>query len=308
MIRFKSVIFCLSFLLISCSRYMYNRDSQNMKEVEGKYFQKFDGVKKRMVLLTFFNESPEGGEDLGITATEELRRELLRSGRFVIDNFSSNIFGNSKKIYAGGGGDLFQLSRKAKKMGVNMIVFGRIISARTRQKNDEIGLVRKNNIYTESKVEVRIYDTNAGKEVFKDVVKGFASDSDYRFFSTSAEKQMNRRRDMLRYGIKVAMRRSVPEILRIASSLDWIGRVAKIVGNKIYVSAGRKSGINLNDILQVVTKGEDIFDQDTGALIGISQGEIKGTVEVIDFFGVDGAIAILHSGGSVVQGDFVQLY
>ena len=308
MIRFKSVIFCLSFLMISCSRYMYNRDSQNMKEVEGKYFQKFDGVKKRMVLLTFFNESPEGGEDLGITATEELRRELLRSGRFVIDNFSSDIFGNSKKIYAGGGGNLFQLSRKAKKMGVNMIVFGRIISAKTRQKNDEIGLVRKNNIYTESKVEVRIYDTNAGKEVFKDVVKGFASDSDYRFFSTSAEKQMNRRRDMLRYGIKVAMRISVPEILRIASSLDWIGRVAKIVGNKIYISAGRKSGINLNNILQVVTKGEDIFDQDTGALIGISQGEIKGTVEVIDFFGVDGAIAILHSGGSVVQGDFVQLY
>jgi hypothetical protein len=40
----------------------------------------------------------------------------------------------------------------------------------------------------------------------------------------------------------------------------------------------------------------------------MSVGEVKGTLEVIDYFGQDGAVCTLHSGGSVTEGDFVQLY
>jgi hypothetical protein len=40
----------------------------------------------------------------------------------------------------------------------------------------------------------------------------------------------------------------------------------------------------------------------------VSQGEVKGTLEVVDYLGDDGAITILHSGGSVTEGDFIQLY
>jgi hypothetical protein len=51
-----------------------------------------------------------------------------------------------------------------------------------------------------------------------------------------------------------------------------------------------------------------VYDPESGAMIGVSQGEVKGTLEVVDYFGDDGAITILHSGGSVTEGDFVQLY
>ncbi len=104
------------------------------------------------------------------------------------------------------------------------------------------------------------------------------------------------------------MRKAIPRIAEVSSKLDWVGRVAKIIGTKIYVNAGRQSGIQIGDVLKVVTEGQEIYDPETGALIGISKGEIKGTVEIIDYYAADGAIAILHSGGSVVEGDFVQLY
>jgi hypothetical protein len=84
--------------------------------------------------------------------------------------------------------------------------------------------------------------------------------------------------------------------------------VAKIIGNKIYLNAGRDSGINIGDILKIITEGQEIYDPETGALIGMSKGDMKGTIEVIDYFGQDGSIAILHSGGQVLEGDFVQLY
>ena len=52
------------------------------------------------------------------------------------------------------------------------------------------------------------------------------------------------------------------------------------MSNKIYINAGRESGIQISDVLRVMTEGTEIFDPETGALIGVSAGEVKGTVEV----------------------------
>ncbi|MEE2742274.1 MAG: hypothetical protein VYD54_00105 [Bdellovibrionota bacterium] len=265
-------------------------------------------VRKKVALLTFFNESPIGGQDLGITATEELRAELSRAGEFVVDPMANKVFGSSKEIYSGGGVKLVQIARKAKLSGINLVIYGRVVDARVKEKSDEIGIVRKLKSYTSSKVEVRVFDVNSNKEVYNELVKGYADDSTYRFFRTNRESKLAYRRDLLRYSVRVAVRRSIQSILDVSSKMDWTGRVAKIIGNKIYVNAGRESGLNIGDILKVLTEGNEIYDPESGALIGLSKGEIKGTIEVIDFFGPDGAIAILHSGSSVLEGDFVQLY
>ncbi len=292
---------------ISCSSNVIQRDGQGKRPraEERKYFS---GVKKKIALLPFFNESPFESEDLEVNATEELRMELSRSGEFIIDPSSAKLFGSSKEIYVGGGMKLVQLTRQAKIAGVNFVVFGRVIDARVREKSDEIGIVRQTKSYTESKVEVRVYDVNAGKEIFTETLQGYADDSSYRFFSSDREDYLAYRRDLLRYAVRVAVRKSVPKVVELASKLDWVGRVAKIIGTKVYLNAGRESGINIGDILKIITEGTEIYDPETGALIGMSKGDMKGTIEVVDYFGTDGSIAILHSGGQVLEGDFVQLY
>lgn len=306
--KIKSSLIILAALLLSaCSGPVIQRTQQG-KRPRRNPRQYFSGVKKKVALLTFFNEAPYGGDDLGITATEELRRELSRTGEFIIDPLAKKIFGNSKQIYTGGGVKLVQLSRKAKVAGLNFVLFGRIMEARIREKTDEIGVVRETKSYTESKVEIRIFDVNSNKEIYTETIKGFADDSTFRFFNQDRETRLTYRRELLRYAVRVAVRKSVPKIIGISAKLDWIGRVARIIGNKIYINAGRNSGIQISDILKVVTEGQEVFDPETGALIGVSKGEVKGTVEIIDYFGPDGAIAILHSGGSVLEGDFVQLY
>ncbi|WP_372655561.1 hypothetical protein [Halobacteriovorax sp.] len=298
---------CISTTLASCSLNTIERTSHGQRpRQEPRTF--FNGIKKRVALLTFFNESPYGGEDLGVTATEEFRRELSRTGQFVVDPMAKKIFGSSKEIYTGGGVKLVQLSRKAKVAGLNFVLFGRIIDARIREKVDEIGVVRETKSYTESKVEVRIFDVNANKEIYTETLKASADDSSFRFFQGDRETKLQYRRDLLRYVVQIAVRKAIPKIVGISSKLDWVGRVAKIVGTKIYVNAGRNSGLNIGDILKVMSEGEEIFDPETGALIGVSKGTVKGTIEIIDYFGPDGSIAVLHTGGSVHENDFVQLY
>jgi hypothetical protein len=268
----------------------------------------FNPIKKKVALLKIYNESPFGKEDLAITATEELRREISRTSDFVVDPEAGNIFGSSKEIYAGGGLKLAQLSRKAKLSGVNLVIFGRITHARVRQKADEIGFVRKTKSYAESVVEIRVFDVLANKEIFTDKMDGNVNDSSFRFFMSQRDAHVDYRRGLLRYSVKVAINRFIPKLAKLGEKLDWTGRVAKIIGSKIYINAGRRSGLNVGDILKVMTEGQEIYDPESGSLLGVSKGQVKGTLEVIDYFGPDGAVSILHSGGSVTEGDFVQLY
>ena len=265
-------------------------------------------IKKKIALLTFYNESPMGGDDLAIVATEEFRREVSKSREFLIDPNAETIFGNSKEIYSGGGIKLVQLARKAKMSGVNIVVFGRIKEARVRQKSDEIGFVRKVKSLAETYVEIKVYDVLANKELFSETVDGNISDDNMKFYQAETEDNLAYRQNLLRYSVKVAVRKFVPRVVQVGARLDWMGRVAKIIGTRIYLNAGRSSGINLGDIMKVITEGQEVYDPESGAMIGMSQGEVKGTLEVVDYFGADGTICVLHSGGSVTEGDFVQLY
>lgn len=304
--RLTPVVLISLFFFESCApisrRRPVNQASRMSKVTE------FSPLKKKIALLTFYNESPMGGDDLAIVATEEFRREVMRSRDFIFDPEAENIFGNSKEIYAGGGIKLAQLSRKAKLSGVNMVIFGRIKEARIRQKSDEIGFVRKVKSMAETYVEVKVYDVLNNKELYSETFDGNISDDNFRFYQEGSENNLAYRQDLLRHSVKIAARKGVPNVVKLGSRLDWMGRVAKIIGTRIYVNAGKSSGLNLGDILKVITEGQEIYDPESGALIGMSQGEVKGTLEVVDYFGQDGAICNLHSGGSVTEGDFVQLY
>jgi hypothetical protein len=298
-------------IIYSCSNKVIKRDRRGYRGGSARSKidpRKFAVIRKKVALLNFFNESPYGGEDLSVTATAEARRELSRTGEFIIDPEGAKIFGSSKEIYSGGGVKLVQLARKAKLSGVNFVVYGRVKDARIRQKSDEIGFVRETKSYSESHVEIRVFDVNSNKEIFNEVFHGFSNDKNFNFYFTDRKENLQYRQELLRYAVQVAVRRSIPKLIDISAKMDWVGRVARIIGSKIYINAGRLSGINIGDVLKVITEGKEIFDPETGALIGVSKGDIKGTLEIIDYFGPDGTVSILHSGGSVTEGDFVQLY
>lgn len=308
----KALTACLALLLAACAGPIHRRTPLEPGSAIGgqhtRNVKDFNPIRKKIALLTFFNEAPFGGEDLAIQATEEFRREISRTRDFLVDPTAEAIFGGSKDVYSGGGVKLAQLTRKAKMAGVNLVVFGRIIDARVRQASDEIGFVRKTKALAETKVEIKVWDVVASKELMGDVLEGSVHDDNFRFYVTEEEENLAYRQDLLRYSTRAAVRKIIPRLAQLGGKLDWTGRVAKIIGTKVYINAGRESGVNIGDILKVVTEGQDIYDPETGAMIGVSKGDVKGTLEVTDFFGPDGTIAVLHSGGSVTEGDFVQLY
>lgn len=295
--------FC--FLLQSCA---FDHGRPRRPIISQKKASEFSPIRKKVAILPFYNEAPVGGRDLAIIATEEFRRELSYARDFILDPQGERIFGNSKDVYAGGGVKLSQLARKAKMSGINIVIFGRIKEARVRQKADEIGFVRKVKSFAESNIEIKVFDVQANKELYSEVLDGNISDENLKFFQANPEDSIAYRQELLRYSVQVASRKFVPRVIKVGAKLDWMGRVARIIGTRIYINAGRSAGINIGDILKVVTEGEEIYDPASGAIIGLSEGQVKGTLEVVDYLSDDGAVCILHSGGSVTEGDFVQLY
>ena len=97
-------------------------------------------------------------------------------------------------------------------------------------------------------------------------------------------------------------------VLQFQRLVEYQINIIIIVGKKIYINAGLESGVKIGDIMKVLTPTQDVFDPLSGALIGKTKGEVKSTIEITDFFGNNGAVGILHSGGNVAPGDQVTLY
>lgn len=303
---------CLNIVLLllssSCSKHVLKRNHRGQRLNTNRNYLNIDTIKKKVSILAIFNESHYGSDDLAVTVTQELKKEVRKTNQFILDPTGVKLYGSSKEVYSGGGVKLTQLARKARIAGLNIVVFGRVVDAKVRQKQDEIGIFREIKSYSEVKLELKMFDVIANKEIFSEVLNGYTDDKTFKLFSQDRDNQLLYRRELLRYTGKVAVRMALPKIIAISEKLDWMGRIAKVIGSKIYINAGRSSGIQISDILKVMTEGQEIYDPETGSLIGISAGEVKGTIEIIDYFGPDGSIAVLHSGGSVLEGDFVQLY
>jgi hypothetical protein len=116
------------------------------------------------------------------------------------------------------------------------------------------------------------------------------------------------RAELTKLAIRNAVAGLVPDVVRSIEKMSWEGKVARVVGTKVYVNAGRTSGLVAGDILKVISPGDDIYDPTSGAFLGRTKGQLKGTIEVADFIGPDGAVAEVHTGGNFQEGDSVQLY
>lgn len=290
------------FLLISttaCAQKQLKKKNFSQKRI-------FLGVKKKVAIIDFVDESSYLKYDLQKISTGYLRSELEKNPEFIVDSFSGKMFGNSKAIYASGGDNLLELATRARSMGINFIIFGRIIDVNLHQKKIEQGIIHETQMFTEVQLEVKIFDVIARKEIFSKKIKGRVHDDRYKLFVQKEEQDLAEKN--LHDGIKEAVRNMISLITHFTSKINWVGRVAKILTSKIYLNAGHNSGIEIGDILRVMTKGYKIYDPETGLLIGNAKGELKGTIEIIDHFGSDGSVAVLHSGGTVHEGDLVQLY
>lgn len=264
--------------------------------------------RKRLMILPFLDDSEKRPQELRDRARNAFIMDLNRSGDVIaIDSKELNL--DLNKLMSGGQYKLQEIAKTAQAMGVNAVLEGKVLDIRIKRSADSVGIVRQMATTFEVVAQVRVVTGRAGKEVFNTVKTVTVEDRGTRVGErVETDKFLANNPEMIEVIVKDAFLDFTPQVLGSLEKVSWEGRIAAINGDRIYLNVGRVSGLQVGDLLKVIEEGDDVYDPESGTHIGRVPGRLKGTLEVISYFGNDGAISIIHSGSGFRENDRVELY
>ncbi len=150
-----------------------------------------------------------------------------------------------------------------------------------------------------ARVELRLIDASTGNLLRTFVEKNPS-------FTSVTTGLHSDRRSILR-AIDYDVARVVDGMLRYLDFLEWSSTVAKVEDGKVYIHAGRLTGLRVGAVLDVYEPGEEIINPITEVSLGWTTGERKGKVTVTRIFGVDASIAKPINGLGFTPNDIVKI-
>ena len=124
---------------------------------------------------------------------------------------------------------------------------------------------------------------------------------------TSVETGLHSNHRSILKAIDYGVGRVVDGMLRYLDFLEWSSTVARVEDEKVYINAGRLTGLRVGDILDVYEPGQEIINPITQYSLGWTTGERKGKVMVTHLFGVDGSIAKPINGAGFTTNDIIKI-
>lgn len=315
--RYQLFIFIFILQSMACSLFERKNESpvrvvrdQSQKEMVN---ENKSGLKYRLVFLPFIDLSPAKTMNVSAGLTHKSRSRLMKdlnrtgavmalaSDDFKIQNMAINPKTNDY--------DLPKVAAELINSGVSGLVEGQIVDFRVQRKTGQVGLVRNLRSSFECVVRIRVANIRGGKEIFNTVKTVTLEQDDIRVAERIASDQfISTHPELTEAMIQEAFLEFTPQIIKSMEKLQWEGRIAAIQADRIFLNVGRVSGLKVGDLLKVSEEGPDIFDPETGVKIGTGPGRLKGTLELISFFGQDGAVTVIHSGAGFKENDRVELY
>lgn len=282
---------------------------RKIKDVDYRSNSDDKELKKRLVVLPFLDkEASKRPETARKNARDAFIADLNSSDKFIVMD-SDQLTVNPENYVQNDQYDLKRLSQDSQKSGVTSIIEGQIIDVRLKKKADQIGLVRNIDAVYEVVVRLRIQNVRSGQEIFHTVKTVTLEEKNTRVGERTSEDQIFLKNpELVEILIKDAFLDFSQQIQQTMDDVTWEGRIAAIRGDKIYLNVGRISGVQVGDLLKVVDDSSEIFDPEIGYNLGKVQGRTKGTLEIISYFGNDGAVGIIHSGAGFKESDRVEVF
>ncbi len=294
-------------IFIACTPFVKTRnDVRNVVTPHGP--QADDGVKKRIVILPFEDKDTSHAESVKTEARNFLIRELMRTNRVVVvDN--NDLPQDIEKYKKDGGYDLAAIANMTRGLDLAAFIQGNIVELQAMKLGDQVGVFRNIKAKMQATVELKVTSAKNATLLVEERRTAIA-EADVQVVGKvdMTARALEQEPELIKKAVEQALGMAMVSILRSMDKISWEGRVALVKGDRIYINAGKISGIQLGDILRVSEKGDEIFDPESGRLIGLAPGRTKGTIEVINYFGKDGAISIIHSGAGFLENDKVELY
>jgi len=277
-------------------------DVMSVKQTE-KVESKYTGPKRRVAVIDF--ETKEGyARRLGTTASSILMTEIGKSGKFIlVEREKINKLLEEQKLGQTGVIDSNTACVVGKILGVNAIVTGCVSQFGVNTESSHALIAQSKRQIAEATVDIRIIDATNGRVLYVDSGSGKAEKSSGTFLGMGSSSGYDERIEG--DALRAAIVKVVENIIYQINKTPFTCRVAELEGEKLYLDAGKESGLQTGMKLTVYRLGKEIVSPTTGLVIGRVE-EKTGLIEIVDFFGEDGSIAKVIS-GKADKGDLCKL-
>lgn len=266
-------------------------------------------LKKRIIVLPFLNISSYPDKAVAENARELYVKQLEKIDDLILIDWKSAGVTQLDKFQEGNSYKIVELAKRVRASGVHAIVIATIKDLRTGKTGDSVGVFRRVKAQMKAEVEIQVISARSGQVMASDSREADSSESFTRVGQRSfSDSDLKDSPETIKLVVDAAFERTIPALLDSLKKFSWEGRVALVKSEKVYLNAGRLSGLQIGDVLRIVEGMEEVFDPETSHSIGTIKGRMKGTVEVVSYFGNDGAVTVIHSGSGFKENDLVEFY
>jgi hypothetical protein len=306
---FHSALFVSLFLSLSgCSLFQETKPPEKRERDVPFMARNSSEPRKRILVLPFLDHQKVVSAKVLDTVRLGFVRSMARSDRLVFVH-PSDLPKDPTTLIVNGEYDMEEVARLADALGLAAVIEGKVLETKAEKSGDDVGLFRRVTATMNISARVRMFSIKGNREIYNQVKTSTVEGSTTRFAERSPSGALLMQdQSLLSEALTKAFSGSIPALIDSVDKLSWSGRIAVIEGNRVFLNAGRLSGLQVGDILRVTAAGEQIHDPETGDFIGVAPGRMKGTLEVVSYFGTDGAITVVHSGSGFRENDSVELY
>ncbi len=244
---------------------------------------------KKKVLISYFDDRTTQGEEvLGDWVAEKLMKEINRRTLQVLFIDYRMV----KEFYEKKGFDLKDLEKSKSLLylnevfGVHALVAGElsgpyVFTTKTTKEQEETASAI-------IKIDMRLMDTLTGK-----TLKNLSANNP---IVAAKEKGSFSEEKAKIKAIDLTLGNLGRSLAKEFDGMDWFCRIAKVEGDDVYLNAGRLTGLQVGDVMEVFQPG-----------VPGGQAEVKSKIRISAFFGMDASMGRLIQGKNPDVDDILKL-
>jgi hypothetical protein len=248
-------------------------------------------MKRRVIVLPIVDQTNYKEEHLGELATRRLISRLENTNTIIcIDPGSLNLKGSLTTTA--------NMKSLNEVYGIQAVLKGTLSDIFTSTSKIE-GKDDRETSFAMSKMVLDVYNTETGT-----IQKSLSGRNPV--FLSREKGDLSTEKAKIK-AIDLSIEIIADDLLKSILTIDWHARVASLENGKVYINAGRQSGLEKGSVLEVYSPGEQVVDSKTNVPLGKIKGNYKGELKVSELFGVDASWAAPVKGGNFSPSDLVYL-
>jgi curli biogenesis system outer membrane secretion channel CsgG len=267
----------------------------------------YKGPKLRVGVVNFQNKTPSRVLGIGEAAADILGTVLQRTERFIVipqQDLESILA--QQRLGATGAINPETAAKMGQILGLNAIVTGAVTAYSEAEEGTDFIVGKSKKQIARVTVDYRIVDTTTGVQLLADSGAGVYEKKVTTVLGAGGKASYDT--DLRDGALRDALAKAMVNMMKQLENQPWKGKIAKVAGDKLYINAGRKTGLQVGDKLDVYRVGEDIIDPDTHVKLGTTEDKVGQAIVQQNDLGdkADMSVALTASGTGFKQGDVVK--